>query len=186
MAENKRDKIYLGIIALVLVCTILGTLGGAVAGGAAGYYLGRRVARAEVQRLPLTRGEQVTPNGPLPEIPPDWNFQWPEGQQPSRGEVNVVARVEVVTAGSPAERAGLRVDDRITAVNGEKLTPARGLAEIVGGHKVGDRLELSVQRAGKEEKLPVTLGENPDRAGQPYLGVTYRTVIVWQNDSPTN
>ena len=186
--SDRRIKTYLGIIALVLVCMLAGTLSGAVAGGVAGYYLGHRAARAEVQHLaspsptptPGGRTERAEPQEqPWPNLSPwpkDWDFEWPgEG---SLSRVTVVARVEKVVAGSPAEQAGLRVGDRITAVDGLALSLTRNLAQAIGQYKPGDSVTLTVERAGQEEKIKVTLGENPDKPGRPYLGLNYRLVVT--------
>lgn len=66
-----------------------------------------------------------------------------------------------VVAGSPAEKAGLKGGDVITKVNNITLNEALSLASAVGRFKVGDTVELTVIRDGKEQKIKVTLAEAP-------------------------
>jgi len=61
--------------------------------------------------------------------------------------------VEDVTAGSPAERAGVRVGDRIIGVNGRALDTDLGFTEAYLGGRPGDPVELTVQRAGEPAPL---------------------------------
>lgn len=66
-----------------------------------------------------------------------------------------------VVADSPAAKAGLKAGDVITKVSTVKLTDSVSLASAVGRSKVGDTVELSVLRSGKEMKIKVTLNEAP-------------------------
>jgi len=66
-----------------------------------------------------------------------------------------------VVTGSPAEKAGLAAGDVITAINGKQLDEKTSLTSAVGKFKVGDTIELTVIRGGKEQKFNVTLAEAP-------------------------
>lgn len=72
------------------------------------------------------------------------------------------ALVEAVQPGSPAETAGLRVDDVITAYNGVNVESARALRRMVLESPAGRTVELRVIREGAALLLPVTLGEGQD------------------------
>ena len=61
--------------------------------------------------------------------------------------------VEDVTEGSPAERAGLRVGDRIIGVNGRALDTDIGSSEAYVHGRPGDPVELTVERAGEPKPL---------------------------------
>ncbi|HOG48222.1 MAG TPA: PDZ domain-containing protein [Anaerolineae bacterium] len=171
--STRRGSNWFAIIALVLVCTILGSLGGTLAGGAAGYFLGRRAARHEVaQATPAARVLPAPDSQPRQIVPPQGSDEeWP-WQVPLPG-VNAWAQVASVAAGAPAEQAGIKAGDQITAVDGKALTLRRDLAQAIRSHKAGDQVELTLARDGEEMKVQVTLGENPDKAGVPYLGLTY-------------
>ena len=76
-----------------------------------------------------------------------------------RGSQNVQGvTVKSVTEGSPAEEAGIKEGDIITAVNGEKITSASGLSAWTSKSKAGDVLTLSIIRDGENIELKVTLG----------------------------
>lgn len=62
-----------------------------------------------------------------------------------------------IIAGSPAQKAGLRIDDVIVAVNGEKITSHKNLPELLYQHKKGNEIELGIWRNGKEQKIKVQL-----------------------------
>jgi len=63
--------------------------------------------------------------------------------------------VEDVAEGSPAERAGLRVGDRIIGVNGRALDTDLGSNDAYVRGRPGDPVELTVERAG--QTAPLTL-----------------------------
>jgi Do/DeqQ family serine protease len=68
----------------------------------------------------------------------------------------VIARVE---PGSPAERAGLRTNDLVVAVNG---TPIRNSAELhnrVGLSRVGEAVDLTIVRGGSERTVAVRVDQ---------------------------
>ena len=69
------------------------------------------------------------------------------------------ASVKSVEADSPAEKAGLKVNDIITGVNGETITSHQDLSDCIKQAGVDAKLELTVYRQGKTLKLSVTVGE---------------------------
>lgn len=93
------------------------------------------------------------------------------GQLPEGVESGAV--VHQVVAGSPAEAAGLKEGDVITAVNGQSLEQSRSLSDAIAAYNPGDQVTLSVVGHGvpTPREVAVRLGENPDRAGSAYLGV---------------
>ena len=69
------------------------------------------------------------------------------------------AAVKSVTEGSPAEKAGLQVNDIITAANGTEISSSEQLVDMVSNLYDGAELKLSVYRQGEELELTVTVGE---------------------------
>lgn len=67
-----------------------------------------------------------------------------------------------VMEGSPAEKAGLKMDDVILEVDGEKITEENTLQSMVQKHIPGDKLKLKVWRAGSTIDLTVTLEERKE------------------------
>ncbi|WP_200305897.1 S1C family serine protease [Streptomyces adelaidensis] len=65
-----------------------------------------------------------------------------------------------VTEGGPADRAGLRSGDVITEVDGQRVHSGEELIVKVRAHRSGDRLELTLQRGGKEQTVTLTLGSS--------------------------
>ena len=74
------------------------------------------------------------------------------------------ASVQQVVEGGPAEKAGLQVNDIITAVNGTEISSSGELVEIVGNCAPGDELTLSVYRQGETLELTLTVGEQSKSA----------------------
>lgn len=64
-----------------------------------------------------------------------------------------------VGEGTPAERAGLREEDTITAVNGNAVDSSSGLRLQVSRLKPGDVAELEIYREGKRQVLRLTVGK---------------------------
>jgi serine protease Do len=67
------------------------------------------------------------------------------------------AVVTQVEPDSPAGKAGLKVGDVITGLNGQEVTDAGQLQVEVGQKQPGTTIHLNVMRDGKNETLPVTL-----------------------------
>ena len=172
---DSRKSVYTIVGIIVAAGLLLSVVLGAVAGGAAGYFVGRREARAIAQeQSDVASGseryipEQVVPWGGMPGVPqgtPSWRF-------PSQSETPG-ALVTKVTPDTPAEKAGLQAGDIILAVNDEKITLAMDLAQIVQKYKPGDTITLTIIRDGAEQSVQIVLGQHPDNADRPYIGVTY-------------
>lgn len=72
---------------------------------------------------------------------------------------NIVEGIYVakVVANSPASKASVQKGDIITKVDGKEIKTMEALNEIKNSKKVGDKLILTVSRAGKEVDITVTL-----------------------------
>jgi putative serine protease PepD len=66
-----------------------------------------------------------------------------------------------VVAGGPAAKAGLQKGDIVTKIDSQAIGDATALINVVQGHKVGDKLNLTVNRNGSETQVTVTLGDTP-------------------------
>lgn len=62
-----------------------------------------------------------------------------------------------VIAGSPADTAGLKINDIVTMVNAQGVNLDNPLSNLISQYKKGDKIELTVIRAGQEMKIPVQL-----------------------------
>ncbi len=65
-----------------------------------------------------------------------------------------------VTPGGPADKAGIRAGDVITAIDGKQVEESSELIVAIRAKRPGDTVTLTVERNGKEEKVRVTLGES--------------------------
>jgi S1-C subfamily serine protease len=68
----------------------------------------------------------------------------------------VIARVE---QGSPAERAGLRTNDLVVAVNGIPIRSGAELKNRVGLSKIGDAVDLTIVRGSSERTIAVRIDQ---------------------------
>lgn len=66
-----------------------------------------------------------------------------------------------VLKGGPAEKAGLKDNDVITAIDGQPLNDNNPLVNVILGHKPGDTIKLTVQRGDQVLTIDLTLGERP-------------------------
>ncbi len=62
-----------------------------------------------------------------------------------------------VESGSPADKAGLKEGDIITAVSGTKIDTNHPLIELIASHAPGETITLSVRRGDKDADIQVTL-----------------------------
>lgn len=152
----------LAVLLVTAVCMVAGlVLGGGiglVAGGTAGYAIGRSQAARTAPHVEV----------PLPQIPGDEGWMPPEEapdleMRPALGvryeTVEEGARIVFVEPGSPADQASLREGDVILAVDGEPVGAGHpDLTARILECEPWDEVELRVQRDGEELELEVTLG----------------------------
>jgi Do/DeqQ family serine protease len=74
----------------------------------------------------------------------------------TRTQGAVIARVE---PGSPAERAGLRTNDLVIAVNGTPIHNGVELRNRVGLSKIGDSVDLTIVRGSSERTVAVRIDQ---------------------------
>ncbi|MBI3261450.1 trypsin-like peptidase domain-containing protein [Candidatus Berkelbacteria bacterium] len=98
-----------------------------------------------VRYIPITKEIAKLNN-----LPVDFGALIASGQ--GRGEVGVLPN-------SPAAKAGLRENDIITQISGDRIDENHSLTRLLTNHSVGDEIELTVMREGKELKLKARLEE---------------------------
>lgn len=118
-------------------------------------------------------GVEYTTAGPR--MPPGFPWHRAPWGNPRDGGIGVVNGVLVAAVGedSPAEKAGLKQNDLITAVDGVRVRSPQAVAETVASRAPGSRATLTVVRMPdtKEMTIEVVLGENPSEKGKGYLGI---------------
>jgi regulator of sigma E protease len=130
-----------------------------------------RIVRSEGETIPITiqrvvndRTETKTVEArPIVPATKPWMRKALRQIEIFPAETPVVAKVE---PGSAAERAGLKPNDLIVAINGQRLYHILGVADFVRDHP-GEPPTLTVERQGK----PVPVQFDP---GQPTIGSVFK------------
>lgn len=100
-------------------------------------------------------------------------------------EVNEGAYVSTFAEKSSAKAAGVKEGDVIVKINDAPIRSSSALIETVGSHRPGDKLNITVNRAGKEITIPVVLKnrdgneetiKREEKSGYASLGVTLEEV----------
>lgn len=73
------------------------------------------------------------------------------------GDTNQVSEV---APGSPAEQAGVKKDDRIIRMDGKPVKDKASLGEVFRELKIGQKVELVIQRGELEITMELEVGEN--------------------------
>jgi Do/DeqQ family serine protease len=71
-----------------------------------------------------------------------------------------------VQQGSPAERAGIRRGDVITALNGAPITDSNSFRNQIAGMAPGTEVTLTLNRDGREQQVKASLVERTDTANR--------------------
>jgi putative serine protease PepD len=74
------------------------------------------------------------------------------------------ALVQSVSSGGPADDAGLRSGDIVTAVGKTAIKGTNDLVAAIATHKPGERVTVSVRRGSQTVEVTVTLGTQPTQA----------------------
>lgn len=102
-------------------------------------------------------------------------------------EVNEGAYVSTFAAKSSAKAAGIKEGDVIVKINDTPIRSSSALIETVGSHRPGDKLNITVNRGGKEITIPVVLKnrdgneetiKREEKTGYASLGVTLEEVTA--------
>jgi S1-C subfamily serine protease len=71
--------------------------------------------------------------------------------------------VQSILPDSPADKAGLRMNDIILKMNGDDVGAMQNFVKSVGTKKPGDKIKLKIKRDDKEKEIEVTLGKMPEQ-----------------------
>jgi len=84
--------------------------------------------------------------------------------------VEGVIKVKAVTPDSPAATAGFQPGDVLLTLNGAKMSDKVAMKKAKGSWKAGQSVTYTVERAGAEQSLAVTLAKTPDLVYASMLG----------------
>lgn len=111
--------------------------------------LARNIMNQIMKSGKVTRGFLgITPQELTPEMAKAFNM--PNGHG---------VAISTVVPGSPASKAGLKVGDVITAVNGNSIEDVNSFRLEIAGFAPGTTVHLKINRAGQSLDIPVTLSE---------------------------
>ena len=68
--------------------------------------------------------------------------------------------VTEVTAGSDAEAKGIRVQDILIAIDGQRISSTDDIQTILYSYEVGDSVEVVLYRSGQQYRVELTLDES--------------------------
>jgi serine protease Do len=113
--------------------------------------LARQVMEQIEKNGKVSRGYMgVTLQSVTPELAPEFGLKQAKG-----------AIVNQVTPGEPGDKAGLKMGDVITAIDGKQVDGSDDLTMDVISRAPGSRVSLDVLRNGQTTKIEVTLGTRP-------------------------
>ncbi|HXE46027.1 MAG TPA: trypsin-like peptidase domain-containing protein [Conexibacter sp.] len=85
------------------------------------------------------------------------------GVELAPSESGTGVQVAGVASGGPADQAGIRTGDAITALDGRPVADANALAAAVATHKPGEAVKVTLQRGGAQQTVTATLGTQPQQ-----------------------
>jgi serine protease Do len=146
--------------------------GGAGIGFAIPSNLAREILPQLKEKGSVTRGWiGVTIQEVTPELAKSFGLKEPRG-----------ALIADVVKGDPADAAGIKVGDVIVRFGDRDIHDSNELPRVVGNYAVGQRVNVTVIRNGKQTVIPVTIGKYPEGKPTPLgesetgtdLGMTVR------------
>ncbi|MFO0877536.1 MAG: PDZ domain-containing protein [Gemmataceae bacterium] len=100
------------------------------------------------------------------------------GVTPENAGKDSGVKITGVTQRSPAEKAGLKVGDILTTIDGKALKTRDELGSAVQTRGPGDRIKVGLLRDGKAQTLEVTLSEPPDLAGSRQVQLDFQVEVA--------
>jgi len=76
------------------------------------------------------------------------------------------AKISQVMPGTAAEKAGIKVNDVVLAVNGKHVEDGEALITMLGAQKAGATVKLKIKRGEEDVEMKVELGKRPAGAGR--------------------
>lgn len=88
-----------------------------------------------------------------------------------------------VTIDGPAATAGVQAGDVLVSLDGTTSSRPEDFTALIQTHRPGDRVNLVVERDGRQRSFEVTLGNHPTLTGKAFLGVSSGRLTAWNQES---
>jgi thiol-disulfide isomerase/thioredoxin len=121
---------------------------------------------------------QAGPTAIVPLGPPAWIGVTMD----AGGDTGV--RVEHVVRGGPADRAGMKVGDRIVAIDGARVTQPAQVSRNVTSRKAGETITLSLERTGNPIRASIVLASRPSGDEILRMDLVGAPAPAWVNVAP--
>lgn len=128
-------------------------------GESIGFAIPINVAKSALESV-LTRGKIVRPMLGVRYIPITKDFATRNGLSVNQGAYIYGGGEEAIVPASPAALAGLKEGDVITKMGDKEINSQHSLAGLLSQYNVGDRVQITYYRDGKERKVDVVLQES--------------------------
>ena len=69
--------------------------------------------------------------------------------------------IENVGEGSPAKASGLKAEDIVLAIDGQKVTTVEAMQLLIADRPPNSEIDMSIWRAGRKQSVTVRIGEQP-------------------------
>jgi serine protease Do len=130
--------------------------------------VGAWVASVGIDKEPVAVGvvsvaSRTIPGRPGPRVAPNPNSGY-LGVMMEQAEGGV--KIKEIMPNTAASKAGLKVDDLITAVNDQTILDLDSMMETLAKKKPGDKVVIKVVRDGKHMELTAELGRRPANANR--------------------
>lgn len=72
------------------------------------------------------------------------------------------AYIRAIVKDSPAEKAGIKVGDIVTKIDGKNINEDYEISNVISRKKISDRIDIEVWNAGEKRNINITLGKTPE------------------------
>jgi len=187
--QPQGNKIPSWVWIVLVVGIVVSLIVGCAIGAVGGFLAGRASENNSLFGMRDSLRATQTPEVTTPPQPRNRSMATPQAPITDQLAGSVVAVIRTVVEGTPAEKAGLKAGDFITAVDGAKLSEDVTLSDLIAKHKPGDTVTLTLggRMINRTRSVEVTLGQHPDDPTKAYLGIEYSQFAMpdisnWQQD----
>ena len=97
--------------------------------------------------------------------------------------IEIDITVDEVIKDTPADKAGLKEDDKIIAIDGEKIKSGKQIGKVINDKEVEDTIVLIIERDGKKKTITCEIAKRKDYEGYEKVEVSVDDgdIKIWMN-----